>query len=127
MKPVSDAIASRPTTPRFGVWDFQNNTLILPGSSQTENLKLKYLCYAPDLTNPNAVAYVMHCQTALANRVVAAVSKMLGGVEMSAIFDKDGDKAVNMIVNRTARKEAYQSFSRKPFRGRGRGRGRGAY
>lgn len=127
MKPVSDSISSRPTSNRFGVWDFAQDTLILPGSSQTEDLKLKYLLYAPDLTGPNSLAYVVHCQTALANRVVETVSKMLGGVEMAQIFQKDGDKAVDMIVNRTARREAYQSFRRIPFRGRGRGRGRGAY
>lgn len=127
MRPVSDSISSRPASSRFGVWDFQNDILILPGSSQPEDLKLKYLCYAPDLTGPNSVAYVVRCQTALANKLVAAVSKMLGGVEMAGIFEADEKKAVELIVNRTARKEAYQSFNRIPFRGRGRGRGRGAY
>lgn len=127
MKPVSDSIASRPTSNRFGVWDFQNDVLILPGSSQSEDLKLKYLCYAPDLTGPNSVAYVVHCQTALANMVVASVSKMLGGIEMASVFQKDCDKAIDMIVNRTARAEGYKAFNRIPFRGRGRGRGRGAY
>jgi len=127
MKPVADAIASRPTTNRFGVWDFANDILILPGSSQTEDLKLKYLCYAPDLTGPTSVAYVLHCQTALANLLVCAVSKMLGGLEMAGVFEKDYKRAIDLIVNRTARREAYQSFNRIPFRGRGRGRGRGAY
>ncbi len=127
MRPVADAIASRPTSNRFGVWDFANDILILPGSSQTEDIKLKYLCYAPDLTGPDSVAYVLHCQTALSNLLVSAVSKMLGGLEMAGVFEKDAHRAIDMIVNRTARREAYQSFSRIPFRGRGRGRGRGGY
>lgn len=125
MKPVADSISSRPTQARFGVWDFQNDVLIMPGSSQTEDLKLKYLCYAPDLTGPASVAYVVHCQTALANMVVATVSKMLGGLEMAAVFEKDYKKAIEMIVNRTGRREQYQAFNRIPFRMRGRGRGRG--
>jgi len=127
MKPVSDSISSRPTTNRFCVWDFEQDILSMPGNSQTANLKMKYLLYAPALTSPASVAYVVQCENALANLLVAAVSKMLGGLEMSAVFDKDATMEINMIVNRTARKEQYQAFNRKPFRSRGRGRGRGAY
>lgn len=125
MKPVADSISSRATQIRFNVWDFQNDILILPGSSQTNDLKLKYLCYAPDLTGPASVCYVLHAQTALANMVIAAVSKMLGGLEMAAVFDKDAQTAIDKITNRTARRESYMAFNRKPFRRRGSGRGRG--
>lgn len=124
MKPVSDAIASRPTRPRFGVWDFKNETLILPGSSQTNDLKVQYLCYAPDVTGPESLIYVVHAQSALANMMVAAVAKMLGGLEMAAVFQKDADKAIAAIVNRTATAEQYKAYNRRPFR-RSRGRGRG--
>lgn len=126
MRPVADAIASRPTSNRFGVWDFANDTLYLPGSSQTEDLKLKYLYYAPDLTGPDSVVYILHCQTALACLYINVVCTMLGGLEMAAVYEKKYQHAIDLIVNRTARREAYQSFSRIPFRGRGRGRGRGA-
>jgi hypothetical protein len=127
MRPVSDSISSRPTTNRFNVWDFEQDILSMPGSSQTSNLKMKYLLYAPDLTGPNSQALVVHCQSALANKMVAQVSKMLGGLEMAQAFEADAQKDIDMIVNRTARKEAYQAFQRRPFRSRGRGRGRGAY
>ena len=128
MKPVSDSISSRPTRARFGVWDFTNDTLILPGASQTNDIKMKYLCYAPDITAPNSTIYVVHAQSALANAIVASVAKMLGGLEMAAVFEKDRKSAVDMIVNRTARAEAYKSFNRIPFRGRrGSSRGRGRY
>lgn len=123
MKQAADSISSRPTQNRFGIWDYQNDILILPGSSNTNDIKMKYLCYAPDLTGPLSVAYVVHCQTALSNMLVASVCKMLGGLEMAAVFQKDADQAIDALINRTARKELYGSYRRIPFRSsHGRGR-----
>lgn len=124
MRQAADSLSSRPTQSRFGVWDYQNDVLILPGSSQYNDLKLKYLCYAPDLTGPDSVVYIVHAQDALANMLVSAVSKSLGGLEMAKVFDGDANKAIDAIINRTARKESYMSYNRIPFRARGSGRGR---
>ncbi len=124
MKPVSDSIASRPTTSRFGVWDFQNDTLILPGASQTNDLKIKYMCSFPDITGPDSQIMILWSQTFLACQLVSEVSGMLGGLEAQADFAKRAIAAKARIVNRTARKEAYMAFNRQPFRARGSGRGR---
>lgn len=118
MRQAPDSISSRNAAPLPGVWDFENDVLLLPGSTQTYDLNLKYLCYAPDLTDGDSTVYVLRCQTALANMVVAAVSKMLGGVQMAAVFAADAKAAKDKITNRTARKEAYTSFQRIPFRSR---------
>ena len=120
MKQVPDSISSRSVQSRHGVWDFEQDVLLMPGSSITNDLRMKYLCTAPDLTGPNSVVYVRNCQTALANMFIAAVSKFLGGIEMVPIWEADAKKAINAIVNRTGRKEAYSSFQRLPFRGGGR-------
>ena len=124
MRQAADSIASRPTTGRFRIWDFQNDILYLPGSSQTNDLKIKYVGTFPDLANGNAPIYILRAQTYLACKLVADVSKMLGGLEMAAAFEQEADKGKDRIVNRTARKEAYASFNRIPFRGRRSGRGR---
>lgn len=124
MRQAADALSSRPTTSRFRIWDYQNDVLIMPGASQTNDLKIKYLGSFPDLTNANSIVYVLRAQTYLACKLVAEVSKMLGGLEMAQIFDADAEKAKARISNRTARKESYGSYNRIPFRGR-RGSGRG--
>jgi hypothetical protein len=124
MKQAADSISSRPTQARFGVWDFQQDILYLPGSSQTNDLKIKYVWSMPDLTEPDDPVYILHAQTALACQLVADVAKMLGGLEMAATFTKDASDGRARIVNRTARKESYVSYNRIPFRARGSGRGR---
>jgi hypothetical protein len=123
MKPVSDSISTRPIVPRFNNWDYQTDVLYLPPSSQTNDLKFKYLCYAPDITSVSSPIMVPRCQSALSYRLAAEVAKSRGGLEMAAIWAKDADTFEQAIVNRSGRKESYMAFFRKPFRpGRRRGR-----
>lgn len=126
MRQAADSISSRPTTSRFGIWDYQNDILILPGASQTNDLKIKYVGSFPDLTGPNSIVYILRSQTALACQFLSEVSESLGDLETAATFSKRASDARGRIVNRTARKEAYGSYNRIPFRGRhGSRRGRG--
>ena len=124
MKQAADNIASRPTTSRFRIWDFANDKLILPGASQTNDLKIKYLCSFPDITGPNSQVMILRSQTYLACQLVAEVAAMLGGEEARVDFTNRAVEAKKAIINRTARKEQYAAYQRIPFRGRGRGRGR---
>lgn len=124
MTPVADSISTRPIMPFFHEWDYETDVLYLPPQNQTNDLKFKYLCYAPDITTVNSPILVARCQSALAYRVAAEIAKMRGGLEMAGIWNQDADNYEKAIVNRTARSEAYKSFFRLPFRGRRGGRGR---
>lgn len=124
MRQASDSIASRPTTSRFRIWDFQGDLLILPGCSQTNDLKIKYVCSFPDLTGPDDPVMILRSQTFLACQLVSEVAASLGGEEARVDFASRAVEAKKAIINRTARKEAYAAYQRIPFRGRGSGRGR---
>ena len=119
---AADSISTRSTSYRFNIWDFENETLFLPGASQQNDIKMKYLCYAPDITGPQSQIMILHAQTALAALMIEAASLMLGGIESAAVWHTRANDAINQIINRTARKEAYASFHRIPFRSRSRGR-----
>lgn len=122
MKCVSDAIETRPIVPFMNVWDFQNDKLYVPAFSQSNDIKLKYLCYAPDITDVNSPVLIARCQSALSYRMASETAKTRGGLEMAAVWAKDADNFEAAIVNRTARKESYQAFFRKPFRNSSRSR-----
>src|ERR1700677_163864 len=124
MKCVSDAIETMPIVPFFNVWDFQTDRLYLPPATQANDIKLKYLCYAPDITGVSSPVLIARCQSALSYRMASEVAKTRGGLEMAAVWAKDADSFETAIVNRTARKESYQAFFRRPFRSRRSGRGR---
>lgn len=124
MTQVADSISTRPIMPRISEWDWEAETLYLPPWNETNDLKIKGLMYAPDLTATSSPVLVARCQTALAYLLLVEVAKQRGGLEMAAVWQKDADNYVEAIVNRTARKEAYGSYSRIPFRRRRSARGR---
>ena len=123
MRQAADSISTRPQMPRFNIWDFQNDVLILPGATQTNDLKFKYICFAPDLTTLASPVLVIRCQTALSYLVAEKAAEMRGGLEMAAAYHEKAEAAISEIVNRTARKEQYVNYHRLPFRARNSRRG----
>jgi hypothetical protein len=117
MTMAADSISTRPPMPFFHEWDWQNDTLYLPVANQTNDMKIKGLCYAPDITDTNSPILISRCQTALAYLFLTEMAKQRGGLELAAAWKADADMWINAIVNRTARKEQYGSYFRLPFRG----------
>jgi hypothetical protein len=120
MRQVSDSISSRPQNLRFGVWDWETDQLTLPGATQANDIRIKGLLAAPALTGPSSPVLIPRCKIALANLLAEMAAKSRGGTEMAAVFAKDAEMAIERIANRTAIKEQYANFQRKPFRNRSR-------
>lgn len=127
MRQAPDQLRQQTPSSRWQQWGWWDNTLYLPQSTQTEDLKIRYLAIAPDITGPTSVLVVPRCQTAMAFLIAAAAAKSRGGLEMVAVYKNDADEAIARIASRTARREDYSQFVRRAFRGghRGPGRGRG--
>lgn len=122
MKQASDSISTRQQSPRFSLWDWEDDTLFLPGATQVNDLKCKYLAYAPEITGSTSQLLVARCKPAVAAMLAEAISRSRGGLEGAAAFKQKADAAIERIISRTARKEQYASFVRPPFRNRGRRR-----
>lgn len=126
MKQAADSISSRTPTSTFGIWDWETDILFLPGSSQTNDLKLKAITYAPELTTATSPVLVARCDRALASLVVGFTARSRGGLEAANMFDAQAESEIKLIIDRSATKEQYASFNRRPFRNRRRaGRSRG--
>ena len=125
MKMVPDAIETSVIKPYPDLWDYQSDKIYMRPFSQTNDFKIKGLCYAPDLTDVTSPVLVPRCQSALAYLMMVEVAKMRGGLEMAAVWKQDAQAYEDAIVNRTARKDSYAAFFRQPFRSRGRGRSSG--
>src|SRR5581483_795794 len=118
MRQASDSIGTRGQMTKFSIWDWENDTLYLPGANQVNDLKLKYLAYAPQITDPTSQLLVARCKVAMANLMAALVSKMRGGLESAQVFEADAEKSIQEIIARSARKGQYASYVRRPFRAR---------
>jgi hypothetical protein len=129
MKSAPDSLAPSFPGTRFRQWEWSQNQLNLPQCTITMDLHMRYLAYAPDIVDGTTVLVIPHSKTALAYRVAAAAAMSRGGLEISAAYKQSAKEAEGRIASRTARREDYSRFQRKPFRGahRGQGRGRGMW
>jgi hypothetical protein len=124
MKQCADQISTRPIMPYFNEWDFETDILYVPPVSQVNDIKIKGICYAPDISSVNSPILVARCQSALAYKFLVDVAGGRGGLEMAAIWKQQYEDAIQLIINRTARKESYGAYFRRPFRSRRSARGR---
>lgn len=119
MTQTADHISSRGISGCFSLWDYEFDTVFLPPANQSNDLKFKYIRYAPQLTTPTSPVLIARCKPALANLFVALACRARGGLEAAASFQSAGDLEVKKLVTRTARKEQYRPVTRAPFRTRG--------
>lgn len=117
MGQVSDSITTSSQTAAFGEWDWENDTLFLPGATQTNDVKMKYIAFAPPISGPNSQVFVLGCKVALAALIGEMASGSRGGMEAAAYYKAIADNEIQLLLAPYARKEQYASFVRKPFRG----------
>lgn len=118
MKQASDSIGTRAQTTRFYLWDWQDDTLFLPGATQINDLKLKYLAYMPEITGATSQLLVARCTPAMSALMAAEVSRSRGGLESAQVFEAEAERELQQIISRYAQKEQYASHVRRPFRAR---------
>jgi hypothetical protein len=120
--PVSDSITTSSRTSSFQEWDWENDVLFLPGATQSNDLRMKYIAFAPELTGPDSQVFVVGCKVALAALIGEMAAKSRGGTEAAVAFKAESDNEIQLLLAPYARKEQYASFVRRPFRGNRRGR-----
>lgn len=122
MGQVSDAITTTGQTGRFSEWNWETDQLFLPGATQSNDLKMKYLAFAPRITGPDSFVFVVGCKVALAALIGEMASAARGGSQAAAYYKAKADAEIALLLAPYARKEQYASFQRKPFRSRSRRR-----
>ncbi len=117
MTQAADSIATRAITAAFRIWDYESDILYLPGASQSNDIKMKYLVATPRLISTTQQVPILDCEVALGALIAELLSMSRGGPEATAQFHARAEAEVMLIVSNTARKEVYASFNRLPFRG----------
>lgn len=118
MGQAPDHLSTQAQNGRFFNWDWEMDILYLPGAVNTNDLKMKYLLYAPRLTTGNSAVLVARCKVALSNLLACAAAKSRGGTGAATQFAQDAKEAINRMIDRTAQKDQRVAFTRAPFRSR---------
>lgn len=114
MRQLPSSLSTHARTGRFCVWDYKQDTLYMPGASLQNDLRLKMLTYAPALTGPSSPVLILNCQTALGLLIAEDVCRMNGGFQAADKLHLLAEEAIHLIINRSAIKESYSSFQRRP-------------
>lgn len=123
VKQAADSISTRAQNSRFCLWDWEGDILYLPGATQNNDLKFKYLTATPRLISFTQQIPMNDCEMAMGALIAEMFSAGRGGQE-AAVFSARAEREVGLLAMPTERKEQYGSYNRKPFRGTRAGRRR---
>jgi hypothetical protein len=127
MDPVADSISTRPVQQYRQVWDYQNDTIILPQSGAPMDLKIKYLIMDQPITGPDSVVMLLGCESALAAKLGARFCKSRGGIEAASSLEAEYESYCKQRINTTVRRRNYVSCRPRGFRQRARRFGWGGW
>lgn len=116
MTQASDSISTVSQTAYFRIWDWETDTLYLPGATQTNDLKMKYLLATPRLTNAQQQIPIADCEMAMGAAIAELLSQSRGG-QAAPTFHARLLTEVDLLVSPSARKGQYAAYNRMPFRG----------
>lgn len=112
---AADSISTRSQVALPGIWDWETDILYLPGFTQKNDLKLKYLIATPRLTAFNQQIPIADCEMAMGALIAELLSGGRGGAEAAA-FHARAESEVDLLVVPSARKGQYAMSNRRPFR-----------
>jgi hypothetical protein len=116
VKQASDSISTRAQVASFGIWDWESDILYLPGATQANDLKLKYLYATPRLTDSAQQIPIADCEMAMGALIAKILSQSRGGTATQT-FQVWAESEVGLLISPTSRKEQYGAYNRQPFRG----------
>lgn len=114
--------------PRLGVWEWRKNRIYMVGSTQTKNLRLKFLSGVPNYFTIDPLLFdetpvgIADCSTAMANLIAAAYGGARGGdAQGIAGCLTAADDAIEDMANEAIRRQQTQTFRRRSYNSGGSG------
>lgn len=114
--------------PKLGVWEWRSNRIYMVGSTQTKNLRLKYLAGVPTYEQIDPSLFdktqvgIADCSTAMANLIAAAYGTARGG-DTAGIQSciAAAEDAIDDMASEAIRRQQTQSFRRRSYNNSGSG------
>ncbi len=112
-------LESRPQTPRFVEWEWRNYNINMVGSTQTNDLRLRYYCALPQFFSATldfAATFVpiMDCVDAVAYKTAVKYATMLGSPGLSDL-KLDAIEQMRALKLSNVRRMQGQEFIRIPY------------
>jgi hypothetical protein len=109
-----DGLPSRTPSTRFGMWEWRQDGIYMPGAIQSNDLRLRYIGTHAILVTPNDTLYFRGATGAMAYKVVSVYlsSKNTDAAQAAA---SEATIRVGQITTRGARSKQHASNSRRSY------------
>jgi hypothetical protein len=101
---------------QFRFWDWRGSAIYLPGASQSNELRLRYIAYFPELTDANSVVVYPRMAVALAYMTAYCFAQARGSAQAPAMQSM-AQNELDQIVSQTTRKKQRKGASKRPYCG----------
>jgi hypothetical protein len=115
MKEQADGKPSWGANGMHRTWDWREDMLIVPTATNVLDFKLRYITYAPEITGPDSVVFVIRIKNALAYLTAARVAESRGSA-LAAGFKANGLAALAKIYGRDVDRRQRRTYRRRRYR-----------
>lgn len=116
LRPANDGVPPYVQTAYFQCWEWRNNRLQLPGALQSNDLRVLYEIFFPDITAWDQTIPLPDCQDAIAYMIAAQFLRSRGSLGADAM-DAKADSAVRELIRPTVRQKQRGQHRRIPYGG----------
>ena len=118
-------LPSRPQTPRLVDWEWRNDNIWMVGSTQTNDLRLRYWCALPQFFSStldfnSTFVPIIDCQDAVAYKTAVKYATMLGSPGL-ADLRVEADKQMFQLKQQHVRRAQSINYMRIPYGSNGDG------
>jgi hypothetical protein len=109
--------------PTFGAYEWRSNSIFFPAATQSNDIMLRYITYAPAIVDATSPVLILRSIEAIANLTAYKFASSRGGAA-AANFKADAQVVIDANINRDIRAKQHKSVRRHAY-GRNRGARRG--
>jgi len=105
-------------TQQFRLYDWRTDAIYFPGAQATNDVRMRYVSYSPELTGPTSVVPFRRSAIAIAFMTAWCFSVPRGSVQAQTLLEMAKNE-IDQIVSSTVRRKQRRGSSRRPYGGSG--------
>jgi len=109
-------------TQYFRFWDWRTDAIWMPGASMTNDIRMRYVSYSPELTGPTSVVPFRRSAMAIAFMTAWCFTNPRGNAQAGTLMDM-ASKEIDQIVASSTRKRQRRGVQKRAYGSGGGARG----
>jgi hypothetical protein len=103
---------------QFRYWDWRTDAIYFPGATMTNDVRMRYVSYSPELTSPASIVPFRRSAIAIAFMTAWCFSNPRGNAQANTLYEM-AKTEMDQIVSSTTRKKQRKASSKRAYGGRG--------